>query len=81
MMRMSDLKELQSKVRTEVYQRWGKIDYDSTIDGITESLVPMRKAGMTDNDFVQMVTETIDKTYDCSGWYDSTKIIEPCMSL
>ena len=77
MIQMSNLKVLQSKVRQESMQKWGKFAFDSDLDKITESLLPMRKPEMTDSDFIEMTLETINTVYGCDTWYDSTKIIEP----
>ena len=63
MMRMSDLKELQSKVRTEVYQRFGKIDYDSNIDAITAELATVRAGNTSDDDFIKSTVQTINAVY------------------
>lgn len=61
--RMSDLKELQSKVRTEVYQRFGKIDYDSNIDAITAELATVRAGNTSDDDFIKSTVQTINAVY------------------
>ena len=55
-------------VKEEVFKRYGVLGFDDgRINAITEALIPLRKEGTTDKEFVKHTVDTIGIVYNESN--------------